>query len=67
LKLWTLLVQEVVCWVHSVVISRSGIVAIPALISKVLGYESVGLVGESVDESDGNDVDSALITIVLQA
>lgn len=65
--MWTLLVQEVVRWVYNVVISRSGIIAIPALISKVLGYESVRLVGESIDESDGDNVDGALVAIVLQA
>lgn len=66
LEVGTSFIQEIVGRVVDSVVSRSSVVSIPALISECLGYESVGLGWEDIDESDGNDVDVWLFTEVSQ-
>lgn len=66
LKRWTLLIQKVVGRVVDTIVTRSRVVSIPTLISESLCHQSVRLRWEDIDESNRNNIDVRLVTIVCQ-
>jgi len=67
LELWASLVKEVVIRVHLSIVTWSRVISlIPALVSKVRRNISVSEVGEDVDESNRNDIDTGRITEMRQ-
>lgn len=59
-------VEEIVLRVVNTIVTRACVIPIPTLVSKVLRDQSVRKVGEDVDESNRNDIDTGRITEMSQ-